>query len=82
MEDASSQLNHLLKITSVAGIFVCLILGVVSSVWFLLGAEHIELLALAWGSLFLGVPMFGGVFALIRIQEYLHDIRAALAKSD
>ena len=81
MEDASSQLSHLLKITSVAGVFVCLTFGVVSAIWFMLGTEHIEVLALAWGSLFLGVPMFGGLFSLIRVQEYLHDLRAGFEKS-
>ena len=81
MEDSPSQLNHLLKITSVAGVFVCFILGVVSAIWFMLGAEQIELLALAWGTLFLGVPMFGGLYGVIRVQEYLRDILAALEKS-
>lgn len=82
MEDSPSQLKNLLKIVSVAGIFVSLVLGLVSAIWFMLGAEFLELLILLWGTLFLGVPMFGVLYALIKLEEYLHDIRATLEKSD
>ena len=77
---ASTQLNQLLKISSVAGIFVCLVLGVTSVVWIVLGAGHLELLILVWGTLFLGLPMFGALYALLKIREYLRDILAALDK--
>ncbi len=77
---ASSQLNQLLKISSVMGIFVCLVLGVTSGIWIMLGAGHLELLVLVWGTLFLGLPMFGALYALLKIREYLRDILAALDK--
>ena len=77
---ASTQLNQLLKISSVMGIFVCLVLGVTSAVWIVFGAGHIELLVLVWGTLFLGLPMFGALYALLKIREYLRDILAALDK--
>ena len=79
--EASSQLTQLLKITSVAGVFVCLVLGFVSVIWILLGAGYIELLTLLWNTLFLGLPMFGGLYVLLKIREYLRDILAALEKS-
>ena len=78
---ASTQLTSLLKITSVAGIFVSLILGVVSAVWILFGVAEVEILVLLWGTLFLGLPMFGGLYLAVKIREYLRDILGALEKS-
>ncbi len=78
--EASSQLHHLLKITSVTGIFVCLVLGVTSAVWIILGAGYVELLILMWGTLFLGLPMFGSLYVVLKIREYLREILAALDK--
>lgn len=77
---ASTQLTNLLKISSVAGIFICLVLGVTSAVWIILGAGHLELLVLVWGTLFLGLPMFGALYVLLKLREYLRDILAALDK--
>ena len=76
--EASSQLHQLLKITSVAGIFVCLVLGVASAVWIILGAGYLQLLILMWGTLFLGLPMFGSLYVLLKLREYLRDILGAL----
>ena len=58
---ASSQLTSLLKISSVAGIFVSVTLGLISAVWIIFGSPHAELLVLLWGTLFLGLPMFGAL---------------------
>lgn len=79
--EASSQLTSLLKISSVAGIFVSLILGLVSAVWIVLGVAQVELLVLLWGTLFLGLPMFGVLYIAIKMREYLRDILGALEKS-
>ncbi len=78
---ASSQLTSLLKISSVAGIFISLILGLVSAVWITLGVARVELLILLWGTLFLGLPMFGVLYIAIKMREYLRDIAGALEKS-
>ena len=78
----SSQLTQLLKITSVAGIFVCLILGAISAVWIIFGATAGELLALIWGTLFVALPLFGTLYVSLKLREYLRDILAALSKSD
>ncbi len=79
--EASSQLTSLLKISSVAGIFISLILGLVSAVWIVLGVAQVELLVLLWGTLFLGLPMFGVLYIAIKMREYLRDILGALEKS-
>ena len=77
----STQFTQLLKITSVAGVFVCLTLGGISVIWIILGAGHIQLLVLLWGTLFLGLPMFGTLYVVLKLREYLRDILAALSKS-
>lgn len=78
---ASTQLTSLLKISSVAGIFVSLTLGMVSAIWIILGKAEIELLILLWGTLFLGLPMFGVLYIAVKMREYLRDILGALEKS-
>ena len=80
MAASSTQLTKLLKIASVTGIFVCLVLGITAAVWIILGAGHLELLILMWGTLFLGLPMFGSLYVVLKIREYLRDILAALDK--
>ena len=78
---ASTQLTYMLKIASVAGIFVCLVLGTASVIWIPFGAT-IEILVLMWGTLFLGLPMFGVLYVSLKLREYLRDILAALEKSE
>lgn len=78
---ASTQLTSLLKISSVAGIFTSLILGVVSAIWIVLGVAQLEILILMWGTLFLGLPMFGVLYIAVKMREYLRDILGALEKS-
>ncbi len=79
--EASSQLTSLLKISSVAGIFVSIILGLLSAVWIVFGVAQAEILVLLWGTLFLGLPMFGTLYLLVKMREYLRDILGALDKS-
>ena len=79
--EASSQLTSLLKISSVAGVFISIILGLISAVWIVLGVAQAEILVLLWGTLFLGLPMFGALYLLVKIREYLRDILGALEKS-
>ena len=79
--EASSQLTSLLKIASVAGIFVSIILGLISAVWLIFGVAQVEILVLLWGTLFLGLPMFGALYLLVKIREYLKDILGALIQS-
>ncbi len=80
MAGSSTQLTTLLKIASVTGIFVCLVLGITAAVWIMLGSAYVELLILMWGTLFLGLPMFGCLYVVLKIREYLRDILAALDK--
>ncbi len=79
--EASSQLTSLLKISSVAGIFVSIILGLISAVWLVFGVAQVEILVLLWGTLFLGLPMFGALYMLVKLREYLRDILSALQAS-
>ena len=61
-------------IYSVAGNFVCLILGVTAAVWIVLGVGEVELLVLMWGTLFLGLPQIGMLYVGFKRREYLRDI--------
>ncbi len=78
----STQFTQVLKITSVAGVFVCLVLGGISVIWIIFGATAGELLALIWGTLFVALPLFGTLYVSLKLREYLRDILAALSKSD
>ena len=78
---ASSQLTTLLKISSVAGIFISIILGLISAVWIVFGVARVEILVLLWGTLFLGLPMFGVLYMAVKMREYLRDILGALTKT-
>ena len=78
---ASTQLTSLLKISSVAGIFVSITLGLVSAVWLIFGVARVEILVLMWGTLFLGLPMFGTLYLAVKMREYLRDILVALEKN-
>ena len=78
---ASSQLTTLLKISSVAGIFISVILGLISAVWIVFGVARVEILVLLWGTLFLGLPMFGVLYIAVKMREYLRDILGALTKN-
>ena len=78
---ASTQLTSLLKIASVAGTFISLTLGMISALWLVFGVAHVEIMILMWGTLFLGLPMFGTLYMAVKIREYLRDILGALEKS-
>ena len=78
----STQFTQLLKITSVAGVFVSLVLGAISVIFVIFGATAPEILVLNWGTLFVGLPMFGTLYVMLKLREYLRDILAALSKSD
>ena len=74
-------ITSLLKISSVAGIFISIILGLISGIWIVFGVAQAEILVLLWGTLFLGLPMFGALYLLVKIREYLKDILGALNQS-
>ena len=78
---ASTQLTTLLKISSVAGIFISITIGMISALWMVFGFAHVEILVLMWGTLFLGLPMFGVLYMAVKMREYLRDILGALEKN-
>ncbi len=79
---ASTQFTHLLKISSVAGVFVCLVLGASSVIWIIFGAMGREMPTMVWGKLFMALPMFGTLYVALKLREYLREILAVLRKSD
>ena len=75
---ASTQLNQLLKVLSVAGIFVSLVLAAVFLVFAISGLQSEAAWAVMWNAFFVGLPLYGILFATLKAREYLRDILAAL----
>ncbi len=82
---ASSQLNRLLKILAVAGIFISLIVTAVFLVFALVGAlggeEPASVWIIVWNSFFIGLPLYGLLYAALKLREYLRDILIVLKKA-
>ena len=82
---AASQLNRLLKILAVAGIFISLIVTAVFLVFALVGAlggeEPASVWVIVWNSFFIGLPLYGLLYAALKLREYLRDILIVLKKA-
>ena len=75
---ASSQLNRLLKILSVAGIFISFVLAALFLVFAIAGMESEGAWVIIWIAFFIGLPLHGILYATLKAREYLRDILAAL----
>ena len=82
---AASQLQKLLEIISVAGIFISIIVTAVFLIFALVGAiggsEPASIWAIVWNAFFIRLPLYGLLFAVLKLREYLRDILAELRKS-
>ena len=82
---AASQLQKLLELISVAGIFISIIVTAVFLIFALVGAiggsEPASIWAIVWNAFFIGLPLYGLLFAVLKLREYLRDILAELRKS-
>ena len=82
---ASSQLNKLLKIIAVAGIFISLIVTAVFLVFALAGAiggkEPASVWVVVWNSFFMGLPLYGLLYAALKLRENLRDILYEMKKA-
>ena len=82
---ASTQLNRLLKILSVAGIFLSLIVAAVFLVFALAGAiggrEPASVWIIVWNAFFIGLPLYSLLYATLKLREYLRDILQVLKKA-
>ena len=82
---ASSQLQKLLEILSVAGIFISIIVTAVFLIFALAGAiggtEPASVWAIVWSAFFIGLPLYGLLFAALKLREYLRDILIELRKN-
>ena len=81
---ASNQLNRLLEIIAVAGIFISMIVTAVFLIFALAGAiagqEPANVWAIVWNAFFIGLPLYGLLFAALKLREYLRDIHDQLKK--
>lgn len=82
---ASNQLQKLLEIIAVAGIFISMIVTAVFLVFALAGAiggaEPASVWVIVWNAFFIGLPLYGLLFAALKLREYLSEILIELKKS-
>ncbi len=82
---ASNQLQKLLEIIAVAGIFISMIVTAVFLVFALAGAiggtEPASVWVIVWNAFFIGLPLYGLLFAALKLREYLREILIELKKT-
>ena len=82
---ASTQLNRLLKILAVAGIFLSLIIAAVFLVFALVGAiggqEPASVWIIVWNAFFIALPLYSLLYATLKLREYLRDILQEMKKA-
>ena len=82
---ASAQLNKLLKILSVAGIFLSLMVTAVFLVFALVGAiggrEPASVWVIVWNAFFIGLPLYALLYSTLKLREYMRDILQELKKA-
>ncbi len=81
---AASQLQKLLEIIAVAGIFISMIVTAVFLIFALVGAiggnEPASVWSIVWNAFFIGLPLYGLLYAALRMRVYLRDILTELRK--
>ena len=81
---AAAQLQKLLEIIAVAGIFISMIVTAVFLIFALVGAiggtEPASVWAIVWNAFFIGLPLYGLLYASLKLREYLRDILIVLKK--
>ncbi len=82
---ASTHLTHLLKILSVAGIFISLVITavflVIAVIGALFGEEPATVWIIAWNGFFVALPLSGLLYMALKLREYLREILGALQRS-
>ncbi len=76
----STRLTHLLKILSVSGITVSIILLILFLTAAIAGTPDENVYAAIWYILFVGLPMHGMLYVGLKLREYLQEILAVLLK--
>ncbi len=76
----STRLTHLLKILSVSGITVSIILLILFMTAAISGTPDEKVYVLIWYMVFIGLPMHGMLYVGLKLREYLQEILAVLLK--
>ena len=76
----STRLTHLLKILSVSGIAVSIILLILFMIAAISGTPDESVYVAIWYMFFVGLPMHGMLYVGLKLREYLREIEAALLK--
>ncbi len=76
----STRLTHLLKILSVSGIAVSIILLILILIAAILGTPDENVYVAIWYMAFVGLPIYGILYVGLKLREYLQEILVALLK--
>ena len=76
----STRLTHLLKILSVSGITVSIVLLILFMIAAIAGTPDENVYVAIWFMTFVGLPMHGMLYVVLKLREYLQEILAALLK--
>ena len=81
---AYKQLNQLLTILAVAGIFISLTVTAVFLVFAIAGAlggeEPANVWVIVWNSFFIGLPLYGILYAALRLRESMRAVLGEMQK--
>ena len=76
----STRLTHLLKILSVSGITVSIVLLILFMIAAIAGTPDEDVYVAIWFMTFVGLPLHGMLYVGLKLREYLQEILAALLK--
>ncbi len=76
----STRLTYFLKIQSVAGMAVSIIVLLVFTASAVIGPPGEDVYVAIWYSYFVGLPIYGMLYVGLKLREYLREILAVLLK--
>ena len=81
---AYNQLNQLLMILAVAGVFISMTVTAVFLVFAFAGAlggeEPANVWVIVWNSFFIGLPLYAILYAALRLREAMREVIEQLQK--
>ncbi len=76
----STRLTHFLKILSVTGLAVSIVLLILLMAAAILGTPGKGVYVAIWYIFFVGLPMYGILYVGLKLREYLREIETVLLK--
>ncbi len=76
----STHLTYFLKIQSVSGMVVSIIVLIAFTASAVIGPPGEDIYVAIWYSYFVGLPIYGVLYVGLKLREYLREILAVLLK--